>query len=326
MQPTGHAHPVISIVAPAHRESDGVKRLYAALSEVLDGEEFELILADDGSPDDTWRWIAALADRSPNVRGIRLRRNFGKEGALASGLAAASGAAVITMDAGLQHPPRVIPAMLEQWRRGAHVVDGVKTTRTDQSAAHRFASRTFNAIFARVAGFALDEASDFKLLDRAVVDELVALPERNTFYRGLASWVWFDHVTVAFDVDEREGGDSKRSTLALARFAVDAITSFSARPLQVASGMGALAVVLGVILGAHTLVQHSRGEAVEGFTTVILLQLVLGGLILLGQGIQGAYIARLQQEVKRRPRWVVRENVGPSAVARTGPPPDDLDL
>lgn len=304
--------PELSVVVPAHREGEGIGHVHAAVAATLGGDVvdgWELVFVDDGSPDDTWSRIVALAGAEPNVRGVRLSRNFGKESAMAAGLEAARGQAVVTMDADLQHPPEVLPELVAAWRAGADVVDGVKADRAGQGIVHRIVSRTFNVAFSRVTGVHLHEASDFKLLDRAVVDELVALPERATFYRGLSRWVGFEHTEVAFKVAERETGRSRWRPTALIGFAIDALTSFSSRPLQLVSWSGAIAVVLGVLLGIQTLYRYFTGTAVPGFTTVILLQLVLGGLILLGLGVQGAYLARIHQEVKRRPRWIVRDEV-----------------
>jgi glycosyltransferase involved in cell wall biosynthesis len=299
----------VSVVVPAHREGERIERLHAAVVAALPDVAWELVLVDDGSPDDTWDRIRAVAEADDRVRGVRLSRNFGKEAAMAAGLAAALGHAVVTMDADLQHPPSVLPQLVAAWRAGADVVDGVKASRTGQGLLHRAASRTFNAVFTRATGVSLNEASDFKLLDRAVVDELVALPERATFYRGLASWVGFEHATVVFDVAERDDGESRWRPGALVGFAVDALTSFSSTPLQLVSVTGGLAVVFGVLFGIQTLVRYATGDAVEGFTTVILLQLLLGGLVLLGLGVQGAYLARIHQEVKARPRYIVRDEL-----------------
>lgn len=302
----------LSVIVPAHREGAGVDRVHAAVAEALAGGHvsgWELVFVDDGSPDDTWQHITALAEQQPNVRGVRLSRNFGKEAAMSAGLEAARGDAAVTMDADLQHPPAVLPDLVAAWRAGADVVDGVKANRAGQGVVHRVVSRTFNAVFSRLSGVQLHEASDFKLLDRRVVDELVALPERATFYRGLSDWVGFEHTEVSFEVADRGGGESRWRPSALLGFAIDALTSFSSRPLQLVSWSGTIAVVLGLLLGIQTLYRYFTGTAVPGFTTVILLQLVLGGLILLGLGVQGAYLARIHQEVKRRPRWIVRDEV-----------------
>lgn len=301
--------PELSIVVPSFQESDGLRRLHAALVEVLDGEvdRWELILVDDGSPDETWERIVELTQEDPRVRGIRLSRNFGKEAAIAAGLERAVGRAAITMDADLQHPPAAIPEMLALWRAGSHVVDGVKRNRVGQGIVHRAISAIFNAVFSRATQVDLNNATDFKLLDRRALDGLAQLPERSNFYRGTAQWIGYERSRVEFDVDERSHGNSRWRIGALARLAITALTSFTAKPLHLVTLSGIAFGVFSVVLGAHTLFRFFQGEAVEGFTTLILLNLILGSFLLTGLGIIGEYLARIHDEVKGRPRYLVSD-------------------
>jgi glycosyltransferase involved in cell wall biosynthesis len=298
---------LLSVVAPAYNESTGVEAFVRAIDAALDGVvgEWEIVIVDDGSADDTWRRIDAVADEHPRVRGIKLSRNFGKEGALAAGLRAAAGDVIVTIDADLQHPPSVIPSMVERWREGYDVVDGVKRSRTGQSPLHRLVSATFNRAFGWMTGVDLTDATDFKLLDRQALDALLRLDERAHFYRGTAEWIGFDRVAVPFSVDERVAGSSRWRLTSLASLALTAVTAFTAKPLHLVTLGGLGFLVFAMVLGVQTLVRFVSGTAVEGFTTVILLLLLMGGLILMGLGIIGEYLARIHEEVKRRPRYIV---------------------
>jgi polyisoprenyl-phosphate glycosyltransferase len=197
--------------------------------------------------------------------------------------------------------------MLELWRGGAEVVDGIKRNRTGQGPIHRLISPLFNAVFSRATGVELSNATDFKLLDRRAADGLSLLQERSNFYRGTAQWIGFDRARVEFDVDERLHGASRWRLGTLARLAITGLTSFTAKPLHLVTLSGLAFGLFSLLLGAITLVDWIRGEAVEGFTTVILVLLILGTLILLGMGIIGEYLARIHDEVKARPRYLIAE-------------------
>jgi glycosyltransferase involved in cell wall biosynthesis len=302
----------LSVVAPCFRESEGVSAFVEAIAPVLSAcaASWEVILVDDGSDDDTWNVIErVVAEHSGEVRGLRLSRNFGKEAALIAGLEASRGAAVITIDADLQHPVGVIPEMVELWRGGAQVVDGVKRTRTGQSAIHRAVSTVFNVVFTRLTAVDLNRATDFKLLDRVAVDAFGTLREHNNFYRGTSQWIGFERRSVEFDVDGRHAGSSRFTITGLARLALRALTSFTAAPLHLVTLSGLAFGVFALVLAVQTLVRFFTGEAVEGFTTIILILLILGSLILTGLGVIGEYIARIHDEVKARPRYIVSKRV-----------------
>ena len=305
---------MLSVILPACNEEEMLPLVHGALSEVLRDIPHELVFVDDGSGDGTWKAIQAAAAEDGTVRGLHFSRNFGKEAALLAGLAAAKGDCCLTMDCDLQHPPEKIPEMYALWQQGYEVVEGVKEDRGEESPLHRAGASCFYGLISRAAGFDLRGASDFKLLDRKVVDALNAMPERNVFFRALSHWAGYRRATVTYSVAERAAGTSKWSLRSLVKYAVTNLGSFTSAPLQIVGWVGLAFFVFAVVLGVQTLVRLLSGHALEGFTTVILLILLSAGLIMLSLGIIGFYIARIYEEVKGRPRYLVAE------VARTGGP------
>jgi glycosyltransferase involved in cell wall biosynthesis len=305
--------PRLSIIVPAYQEGSGLRESLLAIHEHAQraGLSMELIVVDDGSTDDTWRVIQTLAETHDAIAGMRLSRNFGKEAAIAAGLDRARGDACILLDADLQHPPALIPEMVRLWHEeGWDVVDAVKANRGRESAIHRLVARTFYRVARWLTGYDLQDASDFKLLDRRVVDAWRRFGERATFFRGLVAWLGFKRTRVLFDVPARAGGGSRWSFAALTGLAVHAVTAFSAVPLQLVTALGFLTLLIAVGIGVQAVRLWYGGEALPGFTTVILLQLVIGGFLMISLGIIGTYIARIYDEVKARPRYVVREVAG----------------
>jgi glycosyltransferase involved in cell wall biosynthesis len=259
--------------------------------------------------------VTRQATVDARVRGVRLSRNFGKEAAVIAGLEHAAGDAVVVIDADLQHPPTAIPAMLERWRDGVHVVEAVKRNRTGQSLGNRVAARLFNLSFTRMTNVDLVNATDFRLLARPAVDALLRLPEHSSFFRGTSTWIGFRRATVEIDVDHREGGESRWTVRSLARLAVNGLTSFTSAPLHLVTLGGLGFAAFSVVLGVQTLVRWVRGGSVAGFPTVILLLLIMGTFVLLGLGIIGEYLARIHEEVRGRPRYLVQERVDPAPAA-----------
>ena len=310
---------LISIVAPVYNEGAGVDAFVARLTEVLAGAGLraEFVFVDDGSADDSWARVVRLARTDERVRGVQLSRNFGKEAALLAGLEHAEGDAVIVMDADLQHPPGAIPGMVQHWRDGADVVEAVKRTRAGQPLANRLASRLFNRVFTGLTRVDLMNATDFRLLSRTALDALLRMPEHSSFFRGTSSWIGFRRVAVEVEVDPRAEGATRWSVSALFRLAVNGLTSFTTAPLHLVTVGGFVFAGFSLVLGVQTLVRWLTGGSVAGFTTVILILLVMGTFILLGLGIIGEYLARVHEEVRGRPRYLVRE--------RTGEPVDALD-
>jgi glycosyltransferase involved in cell wall biosynthesis len=302
--------PVLSIVVPAYQEAAGLAAglraiAAAALETAL---PFEIVVVDDGSTDTTWDVVTASGRELKQVVGVRLSRNFGKEGAIAAGLDAVRGDACIVMDADLQHPPALIPEMVRCWRDGGwDVVEAVKASRGRESFVHRLTTRSFYRAASWLTGHDLQDASDFKLIDRRVMTEWRRLGERATFFRGLVAWLGFSRTQVRFEVPPRHRGSSRWSFMALGGLAVHAVTSFSALPLQLVTVLGLLMLLVALVIGAQALRLWWEGLALPGFTTVILLQLIIGGFLMISLGIIGTYIARVYEEVKGRPRYVVRE-------------------
>lgn len=301
--------PVLSVVIPVYREGAHLAETCSKIVSVLDAinVSYEIVLVDDGSPDDTWQEVCRLRSKWPLVRGVRLSRNFGKEAALAAGLEEARGSAIVVMDGDLQHPPELIPQMVQSWREGFEVVEAVKRHRGHESLFSRERAKLFYRIFARLTGFELRGASDFKLMDRRVLDAWRLMSERNLFFRGMNAWLGFRRKQVLFGVEDRVRGESRWSLLQLVKLAMIAVTSFSSAPLYmlIAAGLGFL--LFAMVMAAQTIYIKLNGHAVDGFATVILLQLIIGSVVMLGLGLIGIYIARIYEEVKGRPRYVISD-------------------
>ena len=302
----------LSVVIPLYREglhlADTLKEIILILDSLETG--YEVILVDDGSPDDTWQAILEQCMHYSSVKGIRLSRNFGKEAALAAGLEHATGNAIVVMDGDLQHPPALIHTMMKCWKDGADVVEAVKQFRGRESGYSKARAQIFYRIFTRLTGYDLRGASDFKLMDRRVLEAWRRMGERNLFFRGMNAWLGFKRVQIPFDVPKRIGGESSWSVLQLTRLAMTAVTSFSSAPLHLITLTGVGFAIFALILGSQTLYLKIAGKAIDGFTTVILLLLVIGGVVMLGLGIIGSYLARIYEEVKGRPRYIIAEKVG----------------
>ncbi len=300
---------MLSVVIPAFNEQETVPSAAVTIASVLRGASiaYELVFVDDGSRDATWQAIAAARTADQCVRGVRFSRNFGKEAAIFAGLSHAKGDCVAVIDCDLQHPPEKLVEMYRLWQGGAQVVEGVKADRGKESAAHRFAARTFYSIISRATKIDMSRASDFKLLDRRAVDVLLTMREKRAFFRALSSWVGFTTAEVPYEVRERTAGQSKWSTKALVRYALSNITAFTAMPLHLVTVLGIVALIVSIVMGIVALVQKIAGVALGGFTTVIILLLFMGSLIMISLGIIGYYIGNIYEEIKDRPRFIVAE-------------------
>lgn len=303
---------MLSVVLPAYNEEKMIQKAADTLDRILGDAEipYELVFVNDGSKDGTWAAIEAAAKKNPHVTGVCFSRNFGKESAMFAGLASASGECCAVMDCDLQHPPETLIEMYHLWEEGYEVIEGVKHSRGKEGALHRASAGLFYKIISRAVKIDMTRASDFKLLDRKAVDALLAMPERNLFFRALSSWIGYRTTQVEFDVRERTEGESKWSTMSLIKYAVKNIVSFSTVPMQCVTVAGVFVFLLAVILGIESLVRYFTGRAVEGFTTVILLILIIGSIIMISLGIIGYYIAKIYEEVKGRPRYLISKKIG----------------
>lgn len=298
---------LLSIVLPSYNEEQNIARTSKVLSALLEKEQidYELIFISDGSRDRTYEEIQKACKENPRIKGAEFSRNFGKEASIFAGLSLACGNAVIVMDCDLQHPPEVIPKMWALWQEGYEVVEGIKLSRGKESLAHKLSAGLFYKIMSKLIKMDMNASSDYKLLDRKVVDVLLELPEKNTFFRALTFWAGFRTTSVEYEVQERMYGQSKWSFWSLMKYAISNATSFSTLPLQLVTIMGMISILFSVVLAIQTMVRYLCGTAVEGFTTVILLILIIGGFIMLSLGIIGHYIARIYEEVKGRPKYII---------------------
>ena len=298
---------LLSVVLPAYNEEMNVANTVKTLEELFEKEkiDYELVFISDGSRDGTFAEIKKASGANPRIKGAEFSRNFGKEAGIFAGLELATGDAVIVMDCDLQHPPEVIPKMWKLWQEGAQIVEGKKSSRGKESIFHRLFAGLFYKIMSGLIRMDVSSSSDFKLLDRKVVDVLLTLPERNTFFRALTFWAGFDTRTVEYEVQERKYGESKWNFFSLMRYAINNCTSFSTLPLQLVTFMGTVFIIFSVILAVQTLIKYVMGASVEGFTTVILLLLIVGGFIMLSLGLIGHYLARVYEEVKGRPKYII---------------------
>jgi dolichol-phosphate mannosyltransferase len=301
----------LSIVIPLHNEAAHLcSTLKTICGHLIDLPcDYELILIDDGSTDATWQELLAFWKDNPSIIALRLSRRFGKELALCAGLERVQGDAVVVMDGDLQHPPELIPEMVKGWEEGCDVVEAVKTTAGGKPVVAAAQARLFYSLFSRMTGIDLAGASDFKLLDRKVLKAWIQMPERNVFFRGMSAWVGFKRKRIPIAVEKRVRGESRWSTISLIRLAVTGITSFSALPIHIITALGTLFLVFSLLFGLYALVLWIRGAALTGFTTVIILQLLIGSILVTALGIIGEYISKIYDEVKGRPRFIIADTL-----------------
>lgn len=300
---------LLSIVLPSYNEESNIANTEQVLSALLEKENipYELIFINDGSKDNTYEEILKASQKNPHVKGASFSRNFGKEASIFAGLQLACGDAVIVMDCDLQHPPQTIPEMYKLWQEGYEVIEGIKSKRGKESLGYKLSAGLFYKIMSKLIKMDMNASSDFKLIDRKVVNVLLELKERNTFFRALTFWAGFKTTSVTYEVQERVYGESKWSMRSLMKYAITNATSFSTFPLQLVTVMGVISILFSVVLAIQTLVRYICGTAVEGFTTVILLILIIGGFIMISLGILGHYLARIYEEVKGRPKYIISQ-------------------
>lgn len=303
---------LLSLVIPVFNEEAALAPLLALLGDSLAQLPVasEVVIVDDGSTDGTWARLKQVPAGAPALRLIRFTRNFGKEAAIMAGLKHSKGDAVIVLDADMQHPPGMLREMLDLWLDGeADIIDAVKTDNRNAPALDRLTSTWFNRLFRRFTGYDMRGASDYKLLDRRVVDVLVDLTGYNMFFRGTTAWLGFRHREVGFHLGPRSGGRSKWNLVSRLQLAITAITNFTSLPLHLITLVGIISLLFAIVHGGHTLYNKFTGQAVEGFTTVILLLLIFGSVITLGLGVIGAYLSKIHDEVRGRPRYLIEETL-----------------
>ncbi len=301
---------MLSVVAPLFNEEGNVAELVRRLRAAADGasvDGYELVFVDDGSRDRTLELLRTYAAVDPRIVVVQLSRNFGHQLAATAGLDIARGDVVVLIDADLQDPPELIPAMVERWRAGFDVVYAVRRTRKGESAFKRLTARAFYRITRRLTKVAIPvDTGDFRLMSRRVVDALKSIRERHRFIRGLVSWVGFPQTSIEYDRDARFSGESKYPVSKMLRFAIDGITSFSDIPLRFASYFGFIvSAVAFVVAISEILIRIFTGYNLPGYTSLIFAILFLGGVQLIGIGILGEYIGRIYEEIKGRPLYVI---------------------
>jgi glycosyltransferase involved in cell wall biosynthesis len=308
-----HTGQRLSCVVPGRNEARNLALLLPQLGEVLDqtGMDWEVIVVDDGSTDETMALMSRWTQQ-PRYRVLQLSRNFGKEAALTAGLQAALGDAVLMMDSDLQHSPQLIPALIAPWQRGADVVYAVREHRNDESSFKRLGAKWFYKMVNGGDRFEVPpDGGDFRLMDRSAVDALLALPERNRFMKGLYAWIGFESVAVPYVPDARVHGETHFNALRLIRMSIDGITAFATWPLRAVSVLGLLMALSGFIYGAYLVGDYLLyGNNVSGWTTIVVVLLLFMGVQMISLGILGEYVGRIFEEVKARPLYVVKRELG----------------
>lgn len=303
---------LLSVIVPAYNEEKMIGLAAEKIADVLRKADIyhEIILVNDGSKDTTWEKINEAAANNSCIKGLCFSRNFGKEAAMFAGMYYAAGDCCVILDCDLQHPPEKIVEMYRLWEEGYEVIEAVKTDRGKENILHSVAANCFYYVISRITGFDMSRSSDFKLMDRKAVNVLLNMREKNAFFRALSSWIGFKTTQVEFQVQERTIGETKWSTTALIKYAISNITAFSAAPMQVVTLLGIITLCASVLLGFVTMRDWVTGVAPEGFTTVVIVQLFTGSVIMMSLGIIGYYISKIYEEVKKRPKFIVRETCG----------------
>lgn len=292
---------MLSVIIPAYNEQDSVLEAYKHISDTLQGLsiENEIIFVDDGSIDNTWQKIEQLVKDNNNVCGIHFSRNFGKDAAIYAGLEKSKGDCCVVLDCDMQHPPSKIADMYALWKKGYEIIEGVKISRGKERWLHRFAAKSFYSIIGSAIHTNMENASDFKLLDRKVVDVLTDMPEKGAFFRALSSWVGFKKATVEFEVCTRKSGKSKWTLSSLIKYAIQNISSFSSAPMHLVTLAGLIMLMVTFFLVIYAFFHSINTQF------LFLTLLFSGGIILIGIGIMGYYLSRMYDEIKGRPKYII---------------------
>ncbi|HET9955015.1 MAG TPA: glycosyltransferase family 2 protein [Polyangiaceae bacterium] len=298
----------LSVVAPMYNEETNIEVFAERVSEVLESLqlEFEIVLVDDGSRDGTWRSICESARRHPRLKGVKLSRNFGHQGALFAGLHHAEGRAIVTMDGDLQHPPSAIPELLAAWRSGYKVVNTRRSDSADTSFFKRFTSRAFYWLFSGLSGVRMEAgASDFRLLDRSALDALLSMGDADLFIRGLVNWLGFTTITLPYQAQNRHSGVPKFTFKKMLRFSTGAMLSFSVVPLRLGIGIGLITSFFAFLELCYILFTYFTGHAIPGWASVMTVMSLMFGVLFVLLGVIGAYLGKIYEILKNRPRFVI---------------------
>lgn len=297
----------VSIIIPSYNEEGNINNTVDKVLQIMDDNSIncEIIFVSDGSKDQTFARILKKSRQDNRVKGVEFSRNFGKEAAILAGLEKGTGDCFAVMDCDLQQPPETIVDMFRMWENGYDIIEGIKSNRGKESKIHKFFAGLFYGILSKFTGYDMRNTSDFKLFDKKIAQIILNMPERKTFFRALTFWVGFKTGRISYEVADRTIGTSKWSFVGLVKYALTNIICFSSIPLNIVTYLGIISFLGMVVLGIQTLVRYSMGNAIEGFTTVILLVLLLGSGILIGLGIVGKYISAIYEEIKGRPRYII---------------------
>ena len=303
---------LLSVIIPAYNEEGMIETTAKTIADILNKENihYEIIFVNDGSNDDTWQKINEAKACNNCIKGLCFSKNFGKEAAMLAGMNYSTGDCCVIIDCDLQHPPALIVQMYRLWEEGYEIIEAVKENRGKETLLHSIAAKGFYYVISRVTGIDLSKASDFKLLDRKAVNILINMREKNTFFRALSSWIGFKTTQIKFSVQERTVGKSKWSTMELIKYAISSVSSFSAAPMMFVALLGVVMLFGSAVLGCMTLYDKLIGKALEGFTTVIMIQLFIGSIVMISLGIIGYYISKIYEEVKDRPQYIVSKTCG----------------
>lgn len=304
---------LLSVIIPCYNEEEGIGLTIQTLTNTMEKANipYELVLVSDGSKDRTFEIIQKFFEEDPeHIRGIAFSRNFGKESAMLAGMRYARGDCAVVIDSDLQHPPEAIPQMYQLYLNGYDIVEGVKKERQKESLIHRIFASMFYAVFNRAIGMNVKNTSDFKLISRRVINVLLQMPEHERFFRGLTFWTGFSMTTLPYEVQPRRAGESKWSFRKLIHYAMQNIISFSAAPLRFITIIGGIMLLMSFLFAVRALRLYFSGLAAGGATTIVMLILMTGGLILVALSIIGLYIAGIYNEIKARPSYLVDRTVG----------------